>query len=75
VVNGLVTGVESDTQIEPGQVWAVYGESGKLLRRIRILAKHPFNDCWIYERIGAYHGELGRIPEFNLRYVFRLERT
>jgi len=67
--------------IEPNQIWSVRNGAGQLLRRIRILAEYPSPGeevYWIYEVAAGgimqrTTGELGRIPEFNLRYVFELE--
>ena len=69
--------------IEIGQIWVAHRENGRVLRRIRILAKYPppdANSYWIYETVTTYQkldlviGELGKIPEYNLRYVFTLEQ-
>jgi hypothetical protein len=76
---------ENDPPIEVGQIWSGKDEDGVVLRRVRILAMYPppkewqeESNWWIYEdlpgvklRIQAYR--IGRIPEFNLRYVMRPE--
>jgi hypothetical protein len=76
---------ENDPPIEVGQYWSIKSK-GKILRRLRIVAEHPFppfkepGRAFIYEehpsemrRLGIM--ELGICPELNLRYVFDLERT
>jgi hypothetical protein len=72
--------------IEVNQVWCGYDGDGVLLRRVRILAPYPdpipapsTNRAWIYMDLPG--GRLNRLslnelrvcPEFNLRYVFKLE--
>lgn len=67
-----------------GDEWVAFGEDGKVLRRLRILALHPDVDnytirsggrMWIYQELPAalrtQSGRLGIIPEFNLRYVMQ----
>ena len=61
--------------IEIDQYWVARAENGRVMRRIRILAKYPppdTNSYWIYEE--ASRREIGKIPEYNLRYVFTLEQ-
>lgn len=66
--------------VKPMQVWSAHA-NGKIIRRIRIMAKHPryaLENYWIYEELagGILRTEIGRLgicPEFNLRYVFELE--
>lgn len=75
----------NDPPIEVGQYWFCKSK-GKILRRLRIIAEHPFPDyaekgrAFIYEehrsemlKTRPLH-ELGVIPEFNLRFVFKLEK-
>lgn len=76
---------ENRPAIAPNQVWIAKKVNGVVLRRIRILAKHPDMDTltnypmWIYQELPARMyprgGHLGTCPEFNLRYVFELERS
>lgn len=66
-------------RIEVNQRWIAYGKDGEISRRIRILAEHP-DGGWIYmdepsKMIKATAYELRWFrEEFNLRYVFELER-
>lgn len=77
---------ENDPPIEVGQFWvAVNSTTGVVNRRIRILGRYltdnksilKESNMWIYqEHPGSMRTETGRIgvcPEFNLRYIFRLE--
>lgn len=72
--------------IEPGQYWSARSVNNEVLRRIRIIAEYPaeYGFCdyagraWIFEdhaaKLKTRVGQLGVTPEFNLRYVFELER-
>jgi hypothetical protein len=73
----------NDPPIEPLQIWSI--KKGKeVLRSIRILAEHPAppfaepGRAWICEELAGKvrlrKGELSIWPEFNLRYVLRLQR-
>lgn len=75
-----------DPPIEVGQYWSIKTKTDGVLRRVRILAQHPFppfaekGRAWITEEQTATmnkHGEkrLTVWPEYNLRYVLDLERT
>lgn len=74
---------QAEPAIEVNQRWIAFNDVGKVSRRLRILAPHP-DGGWIYRdepaeaapraMRQAYGGELGLCPEFNLRYVFELER-
>lgn len=73
--------------IKPNQFWYIKNEAGEFLRRIRIIAPYPWpvhdprdetDRWWIIEaypakftRTSIY--ELSKVPEFNIRYVFKLE--
>jgi hypothetical protein len=74
----------NDPPVEIGSTWYCPDiMASVILRRIRILARYPGvplteDSDWIYEelpggklRMQSYH--ISRIPEFNLRYVFRPE--
>lgn len=83
--------VSNEPPVEPGQIWVtkLNKPGARPMRRIRIIAEYPFRDVifldekdrlWIYEnlpgsalRMGI--GEIGRCPEFNLRFIFELEGT
>ena len=69
---------ENDPPIEINQRWICRNAEGEVLRRLRILAKHP-DGGWIYtdepaKMIRLTAGEIRCAPEFNLRYVFELEQ-
>jgi hypothetical protein len=74
---------KNNPPIKPGQYWCAYGKDGEVLRRVLILAPVPaFSSfskterSWIYEeRPNKMMKEirLSTCPEFNLRYVFKLE--
>jgi hypothetical protein len=72
----------SSDEIKPGQYWVAKGENGKIIRRIKILAKYPppdVNSYWVIEEVEGGRmrlgiGEVRKIPEYNLRYVFELEK-
>ena len=70
---------ENSPPIEVNQEWAVFNENGNVLRKIRILAKHPDKDYWIIEDLQSKllpcPNGMSKIPEFNLRYVFQLYRA
>lgn len=71
----------NDPPIEVNQHWIAYFSDGVTIgRRVRIIAQHP-DGGWIYAeaeggklKTGRMIGELSRCPEFNLRYVFELEK-
>ena len=76
----------NDPPIEVNQRWVCFRESGEVFRRLRILAPHPDPDQTDGTRRWIYHDEpagmkmvdhyvLRDLPEFNLRYVFRLEES
>lgn len=81
--------VERETEankpaVEPNQVWSIK-KDGVALRRLRIMALHPDTDNdggrkWIVAELPGkmrphvWPDSLNTIPEFNLRYVFRVER-
>lgn len=62
--------------VEINMVFAAPDNDGKPLRRIRILAEHP-DGGWIHEELPSkmirWAGEIRRIPNYNLRRVFRPE--
>ena len=78
-------GCENDRpHIEVNQVWIGKDTDGSILRRIRIIAEYPDRDkkggrLWITEdlpsKIRPRPYGLNVCPEFNLRYVFELERS
>jgi len=70
----------NDPPIEINQRWIAYVD-GEVFRRIRILAKHPDGD-WItcdepakMKRFNYGPYDMQSCPEFNLRYVFELEKS
>lgn len=77
--------INNNPPVEVNQIWVGHVD-GKVYRRIRILAPHPDIDTsdgrrrWIYcnmpgGRLRTMPYELGICPEFNLRYVFQLEKS
>jgi hypothetical protein len=74
---------ENDPPIEVNQIWSAPDVFGKCLRRVRVMAIHPDTDkgkrLWITQDVpgGMMKTDFYRLqacPEFNLRYVFKLER-
>ncbi|HYT40939.1 MAG TPA: hypothetical protein VEP90_01215 [Methylomirabilota bacterium] len=68
----------NDPPIEVNQEWAAFNDNGNVIRKVRILAKHPDQDYWIVEDLKSklipYSIGMTKIPEFNLRYVMQLYR-
>ncbi len=73
----------NDPPIEVNQIWSAPNEEGECLRRIRIMAIHPDTNMgkrlWITQDVpgGTMKQDyytLHTSPEFNLRYVFELEK-
>lgn len=64
--------------VKPGQIW-VGRTDDKIIRRIKVLAKHPDNESiWIYEELagGVFRTEIGRLglfPLYNLLRIFERE--
>lgn len=71
----------NDPPIKVDQHWIAYLSDGVTIgRRVRIIAPHP-DGGWIFAEAtggklltGRRNGELSVCPEFNLRYVFELEK-
>jgi len=68
----------NDPPIEVNQEWTAHDENGNVIRKVRILAKHPDEDYWIVEDLQSKlipnPSGMTKIPEFNLRYVMQLYR-
>jgi hypothetical protein len=69
---------ENDPPIKVNQEWAAFDEDNNIMRKVRILAKHPDEDYWIVEDLQSklipHPSGMTKIPEFNLRYVMELWR-
>jgi len=70
---------EQDPPIEVDQYWVAKNADGEVIRKIRVLAKHPDGENnWIYTDLPSRlikHdlGRMGIFPEYNLRRIFELE--
>ncbi len=72
----------NDPPVEVNQIWNALNDEGKVLRKVRILAPYPDPDrldggrSWIVEDLRGTMSRKGMTvcPEFNLRYVFELEK-
>jgi hypothetical protein len=73
--------ITNNPKIEVNQYWIAYLDDGSIGRRLRILAPHPDGGWIIAEatggklKTGRMVGEPSFCPEFNLRYVFELEKS
>jgi len=73
---------ENDPPVEVNQFWVARNAEGEILRKVRILARHPdtIDDKRVWITRDEPVGKLGTdhymrdCPEFNLRYVFELEQ-
>lgn len=67
--------------ITVGQIWVALDTEDNVMRRLRIIAPYDYNTdekMWVYEEMpgGVLRTQIGRfsrLPEFNLRMVFRPE--
>jgi len=72
--------ITNNPPIEVNQYWVAHLSDGSIGRRLRILAPHPDGGWIIAEasggklKTGRMIGEPSFCPEFNLRYVFELEK-
>lgn len=72
--------ISNEPPINSGDIWVAVDESGTVMRSMKIICRHPFEiDKIIVEegkgslKTGRMVGEINKVPEFNLRYVFNPE--
>jgi hypothetical protein len=75
----------NDPPVEVGQIWIARGKGRKIIRRMQILASlrsdlapNRNGRWWIVRDLPSKMmraSHISTIPEFNLRYVFRLQRN
>lgn len=71
----------NEPEIEIGQFWVCFDSEGSIMRRLQVIAPYPnyLDDRWwvveeFLSKMCKFPGELKKCPEFNLRYVFSLEK-
>lgn len=73
----------NEPKLSIGDYWVAKDTDGEVLRRVRIVGRYPFDNDHYYILIEEQPAkmktgrdfEIGKCPEFNLRYVFSPEEV